>query len=94
MTLGDIFSNLDALSQQNFSQFDDRRFRNWSGNLSAARNKWLDEFGMDKDKFSFHAADVDRQNNFAFNAADARNRDALQRWQEQVRSLTQLGRTV
>lgn len=94
MALGDIYTNLDALSQQNFGQFDDRNFRNWSGNLTASRNKFLDEYGIDKDKYTFRASDYDRKNNYGFNVADARARDALQRWQEQVRSLTQLGRPV
>lgn len=83
MTLGDIYSNLDALGQQNFTQFDTRRFRNWQGNRDTAHMG-----------FQSRATDVDRRNNYRFNVADASFKDHLARWQEQVRSLTQLSRPV
>lgn len=101
MTLGDIYTNLDALGQQNFKQFDDRRYRNWSGNeadryqawsgnLGASRNKFLDEYGIDRDIYDRHATDVDRSNNYNFNAADASFKDALDRWKVYVSSLSSL----
>lgn len=105
MTLGDVYKNLDNYGQQNFAQFDARRFRNYDANRKGAfdayttnygkeRNKFLDEYGIDKDIYGYKATDVDRSNNYAFNVADAQNKDALARWQEQVRSLTTLGRPV
>lgn len=84
MTIGNLYKNLDALSQQNFTQFDDRRFRNysanranafethqgnefgryraWEGNTGAERNRFLDEFGVDRDVYDRYASDVDRGN--------------------------------
>lgn len=105
MTIGDLYTNLDALGQQNFKQFDDRRYRNWSGNeadrfqawsgnLGASRNKFLDEYGIDRDVYDRHATDVDRGNNYRFNAADAGFKDALDRWKTYVGSLTSLARPV
>lgn len=83
MTIGDLYSNLDALSQQNFKQFDDRNFRNWAGNRDLAATQ-----------YGFRAQDVDRKNNYQFNTADASFKDALARWQTMVGSLTTLARPV
>lgn len=94
MTIRDLYSNLDALSQQNFSQFDDRRFRNWQGNLGAAAQKFELELGVDRDIYDRRATDIDRGNNYRFNVADASFKDALTRWTEMVRSLTQTARPV
>lgn len=122
-TLGDIYTNLDALSQQNFQRFDDRRFRDysanragafdtfrenegnrfgayqanesnrrgaWDANLGAAGQKFGLEYGVDRDVYDRGATDIDRGNNFRFNVAQSKFQDALARWQEQVRSLTQI----
>lgn len=102
MTLGNLWTGLDTNKQQRFAEFDGRRardytmnrgnaFEGWAANLGANRNKFLDEYGIDKDKYTFQAADTDRGNNYRFNAADASFKDALARWTEQVRSLTQIG---
>lgn len=82
-TIGDIYKNLDALGQQNFSQFDDRRFRNWSGNM-----------GLEKTKHDYVVSDIDRANNYRFNIADAAAKDSLERWKAQVASITSLARPV
>lgn len=102
-TIGDLSSVLDANKSQNFQQFDTRNFRNWganrdnafgswSANLTAARNKFLDEYGIDKDIYSFHAQDVDRNNNYNFNTENASLQAELQKWTAMVNSLTSLGR--
>lgn len=83
MTIGDLYSNLDALSQQNFRQFDERRFRNWGGNL-----------GLAKTKHDYVVSDIDRANNYRWNSADASFKDVLDRWKTKVNSLTQLARPV
>lgn len=112
MTLKDIYTGLDSLGQQNFANFDNRRFRNysanrdnsfqswqgnrdnafqsWSGNLGAAAQKFGLELGVDRDIYDRGATDVDRRNNYNFNTKSAQAADALARWQEQVRSLTNI----
>lgn len=104
-TIGDVGTYLDQNKSQNFQQFDARNFRNWgagrdnafgawSANLGASRNKFLDEFGIDKDIYGFHAQDVDRGNNFNFNAKSAELNNELAKWTAMVNSLTSLGRPV
>lgn len=92
MALGDIWNGLDNNKEQRFSEYDSRRYRNWDGNLSASRNKFLDEYGIDRDEFDRHASDVDRGNNYRFNASKADMDDATQRWLAQVSSLTSLSK--
>lgn len=94
MTIGDVYKNLDALSQQNFSQFDDRRFRNWTGNRDLAATKFGLELGVDRDIYDRRATDIDRRNNYRFNVADASFKDALARWTERTRSLTEMARPI
>lgn len=91
-TIGEVYKNLDALGQQNFSQFDNRRYRNWSGNRDLAASKFGMELGVDRDVYDRGAADIDRGNNYRYNVANATFGDDLARWQEQVRSLTTLGK--
>lgn len=101
MTIGDLYSGLDSLAQQNFSNFDNRRFRNysenrnnafgaWQGNLNAAAQKFALELGADKDVYDRKATDLDRGNNYRFNVASSQFQDMLSRWQERVRSLTNI----
>lgn len=90
MTIGDLYSNLDALGQQNFTNFDNRNFRNWSGNRDLAATKFGLELGVDRDIYDRHAQDVDRGNNYRFNTEDSSFRDALTRWTEMTRSLTSI----
>lgn len=94
MTIGDLYTNLDALGQQNFKQFDDRKYRDWSGNRDLAATKFGLEYGVDRDVYDRKATDVDRSNNYKFNTADASFKDALARWTEMTRSLTTLARPV
>lgn len=94
MTIGDLYSNLDALSQQNFRQFDDRRYRNWSGNQQQRLEKFDREYGVDRDVYDRLAADITGRNNYQFNVADAAARDALDRWKTRVSALTSLARPV
>lgn len=83
MTIGDLYTNLDALGQQNFKQFDDRRFRNWAGNrdLAVAQHRTV-------------ADDIDRGNNYRFNVADRSAQDALARWKTVTDGLVNLSRPV
>lgn len=90
MTIGDLYSNLDALGQQNFKNFDDRNFRNWSGNRDLAAQKFGLEYGVDRDVYDRGAAENERANNYKFNTEDASFKDALQRWTEMTRSLTSI----
>ncbi|CAB4200398.1 hypothetical protein UFOVP1601_47 [uncultured Caudovirales phage] len=101
MTLGDLYTGLDSLGQQNFSNFDNRNFRNysanrenafgnWSGNLAAKAQKFGLELGVDKDIYDRNATDVDRGNNYRYNVASSQFQDMLSRWQEKVRSLTNI----
>lgn len=92
MTIGDLYSNLDALGQQNFTNFDNRNFRNWSGNRDLAATKFGLELGVDQAIYDRHATDVDRGNNYRFNTEDSSFRDALSRWTTMTQSLTQLAR--
>lgn len=69
MTLGDIYTNLDALSQQNFRQFDDRRFRNWQGNQDQRLTKFQQEYGIDRDVYDRYAADIESGNAYRYGAA-------------------------
>ena len=73
MTIGDLYTGLDSLGQQNFSNFDNRRFRNysenrrgaldtWAGNLNAKAQKFGLELGVDRDVYDRYAQDVDRGN--------------------------------
>ena len=91
-TIGELDSVLDTNRGQNFAQFDARRFRNWGANRDDKFRSWSTNYGVDKDAYNFHAQDVDRGNNYRFNVADRSFADELSRWQEQVRSLTQLSR--
>jgi len=102
MTIGDLYTNLDALGQQNFGTFDARRFRNWEGNRDLAATKFGLEYGVDRDEFDRMAANIGAKNNYRFNVSDRTNTQKygaasqdfqadLQRWLEQVRSLTALG---
>lgn len=104
-TIGRLDSVLDTNQGQNFAQFDARRFRNWDANRDNAFQTWSSKYGIDKDKYTFRvgefdrrnqygAQNVDRKNNYNFNVADRSFQDELSRWQEQVRSLTQLARPV
>ncbi len=90
MTIGDLYSNLDALSQSNFTNFDNRNFRNWSGNRDLAFGKWDREYGVDRDVYDRGATENDRFNNYRFNTEDASFKDILARWQEMTRSLTSI----
>lgn len=92
MTIGDIYTNLDALGQQNMTQFDNRRYRNWSGNRDLAAQKFGLELGVDRDVYDRRAADIDRGNNYRYNVADSSFKDDLSRWQEKVRSLTSMAK--
>lgn len=80
MQIGDLYSNLDALSQQNFGQFDDRRFRNyrsnaetktdvWSRNQGQRLDKFREEFGIDQSIYDRYAADVESGNAYGYKAA-------------------------
>ena len=92
MTIGDLYSNLDALGQQNFKNFDDRNFRNWSGNRDLAAQRFQLEYGVDRDVYDRGSAENERANNYKFNTEDASFKDALQRWTEMTRSLTSIAR--
>lgn len=94
MTIGNLYKNLDAQAQQNFTQFDDRNFRNWSGNRDLAATKFGLELGVDRDVYDRRATDIDRKNNYRFNVADASFKDALARWTERTRSLTEMARPI
>ena len=101
MTLKDIYTGLDSLGQQNFSNFDNRRFRNysanregafqtWGGNLGADAQKFALEYGVDRDVYDRAATNADRKNTYGLDTTRSMMNDALQRWQEQVRSLTNI----
>lgn len=101
MTIGDLYTGLDSLGQQNFANYDNRRFRNyssnrdnafgaWSANLGAAAQKFGLELGVDRDVYDRKATDVDRGNNYRYNVASSQFQDMLSRWQERVRSLTNI----
>lgn len=105
MTIGDVGTYLDQNKSQNFQQFDARNFRNWganrdnafsawNANLNASRNKFLDEYGIDKDIYGFRAQDIDRGNNYNFNTKSAELNNELAKWTAMVNSLTTLGRPV
>lgn len=69
MTIGDLYSNLDALSQQNFKQFDDRRFRNYQSDEGGRLTKFQQEYGIDRDVYDRYAADIESGNNYRYGAA-------------------------
>ncbi|CAB4187614.1 hypothetical protein UFOVP1154_57, partial [uncultured Caudovirales phage] len=48
------------------------------------------ELGVDKDIYDRNATDVDRGNNYRYNVASSQFQDMLSRWQEKVRSLTNI----
>lgn len=134
MTIGDLYTGLDSLGQQNFQNFDNRRFRNysanrdnaftahqanasnkfqtwqgsrnnafdawranaderfrgWQGDLGADAQKFALELGADRDVYDRRAADIDKGNNYRYNVASSQFQDMLSRWQERVRSLTNI----
>ncbi len=103
-TLTDEAYGLNNFQNENFKNFDDRRFRNyqsdesnrfnaWKGNLEGDEWKFLTEYTIDKDVYGAKAQDVDRGNNYRFNASNAQRGDALSRWQSMVDSLTKLSTT-
>lgn len=53
-----------------------------------AKNQY--RYGSERDQYSFGATENDRSNNYRFNTEDSSFKDSLARWQEQVRSLTQM----
>lgn len=74
----------------NFRTNEDNRYQAWGGNLGASREKWRDEYNVDKDRYSFGATENDRKNNFRFNTEKSSFDNALERWRQQVQSLTQI----
>lgn len=89
--LGDVLTNF---GQQNFTNFDNRRFRNWEGNNAAKTSVFGANLGVDRDIYDRGSIENDRFNNYRFNTEDASFKDATQRWLAQVQSLTQLGKPV
>lgn len=79
MTLGDLWTGLDTNKQQRFAEYDSRRFRDWNAN-----------FGKEKDTYGFGANENQNFNNYRFNTEKASFDDALERWKQQVQSLTQI----
>lgn len=69
MTLGDLYSNLDALGQQNFRQFDERRYRNWAANQQQRLDQFDREYGMDRDIYDRYATDIGQGNAYAYQSA-------------------------
>lgn len=66
------------------------RLETWTANLGANRNKFLDEYGIDRDVYDRGAAENERFNNYRYNTERDSFADALARWTEQVRSLTSI----
>ena len=95
------FSNYDNRRFRNYSSDRDNAFGNWdanrsnafqswSGNLGASAQKFGLELGADRDIYDRGATDVDRGNNYRYNVASSQFQDMLSRWQEKVRSLTNI----
>lgn len=91
MTIRDLYTNLDALGQQNFKQFDDRRFRNyrsdvdtktsaWAQNQAARFDKFGAEYGIDRDVYDRYANDIEAGNAYAY----AAGRDVYDRHAQDV----------
>jgi hypothetical protein len=101
MTIGDIWNGLDTNKSQRFSEFDNRRvrdyqvnrgnaFENWGANLGANRNKFLDEYGIDRDIYDRGATENDRANNYRFNTEKSSFDASLDKWKTMVDSLTRI----
>lgn len=88
--IGDVYTGLDALSQQNFTGFDNRRFRNWEGNRDLAQLKWGDEYMVDKDAYGFAQTNARDHNTYNYQTHNADLQSALSAWLAQIQSLTQL----
>lgn len=88
MTLGDLWNGLDTNKSQRFSEYDNRRFRDWGANRENAWNIWNTNYGMERDQYDRGATENDRFNNYRFNTENASFNDALERWKAMVSSLT------
>lgn len=93
---GNTFDRLGSVltdyAQQNFANFDNRRFRNWEANNDAKTTAFGVNLGVDREVYNSRATDIDRGNRFRFDIASKEFDAELSRWLEQVRSLTQLAR--
>lgn len=86
-TFDELGSVLGNNEEQQFKGFDDRRFRDWSGNRANAADAWSRNLGAEQFSYSGAATENERFNNYRFNTENSDRNDVLSRWQSLISQL-------